>query len=447
MISKVRSFFVGLSFLLIFQGSADELLEYKNHKSPILTTTAIIEIYEEKDFKGIVLIERGKAPFGIAIPGGKVKYGETVEMAVRREMMEEVNLELFDLVQFQVYSEPSRDFRHHSVEVTHIAKSFKLPKAGDDATKVFIVKLEDIPWKDLAFDHSKILSDYIEWKKGISPLLVSDASGDIIEGFFKSLEISPNKGNWSELFLKGIRALEVSRKEGRIKDEAKICAQLASISFYQDNYDKALEYVKMCHDLSDEFVETDLFIQVLYLESAINRALARKCNDENLQQEYYLKAVKVAENAIKLYETNGVDSETLKGKIYFNLGAVYADNPRGSLDKAIQSYSEALRAFENANDIENQMKTQLRLGKVYLLQKSFEYTQKAIDKVRSLISNKRILINSDYLEAQLKLAINDFDEAIKIAEAGLEEARSLDLKEDEKRFTALLKNISKFLNN
>lgn len=134
------------------------------HKPPILTTTAIIEIYDQHEFKGIVLIERGKEPFGKAIPGGKVEYGETVGNAVRREMLEEVNLELNDLRQFHVYSEPTRDFRHHSVEVTHTAKAFQLPLAGDDAAKAFVVKLEDIPWNELAFDHSQVLMDYIEWK-------------------------------------------------------------------------------------------------------------------------------------------------------------------------------------------------------------------------------------------------------------------------------------------
>jgi len=134
------------------------------HKPPILTTTAIIEIHEGGQFKGIVLIERGKAPFGKAIPGGKVEYGETVENAVRREMMEEVNLELNDLRQFHVYSDPTRDFRHHSVEVAYVAKAFRSPSAGDDAAKAFIVKLEDIPWKELAFDHAQVLKDYIEWR-------------------------------------------------------------------------------------------------------------------------------------------------------------------------------------------------------------------------------------------------------------------------------------------
>jgi 8-oxo-dGTP diphosphatase len=150
---------------------ATQDIHLKHHKSPILTTAAIIEVYDNNNqFLGIVLIERGKEPWGKALPGGKVEYGETVEHAVRREMMEEVNLELSDLKQFHVYSDPTRDFRHHSVEVTYFAKAYKLPKAGDDAAKAFIVKLEDIPWDDLAFDHAQILKDYLEWKNNNASL-------------------------------------------------------------------------------------------------------------------------------------------------------------------------------------------------------------------------------------------------------------------------------------
>jgi 8-oxo-dGTP diphosphatase len=158
--------FIVISLLLAPLSTFAEVLPKPAHKPPILTTTAIIEIYEGGDFKGIVLIERGKAPFGKAIPGGKVEYGETVENAIRREMQEEVNLDLNDLRQFHVYSDPKRDFRHHSVEVAHIAKANQAPKAGDDAAKAFVVKLEDIPWNDLAFDHAVVLKDYIDWKNG-----------------------------------------------------------------------------------------------------------------------------------------------------------------------------------------------------------------------------------------------------------------------------------------
>ena len=136
------------------------------YKPPVLSTTAIIEIFQEGQSQGIVLIERGKAPWGKALPGGKVEYGETVENAVRREMQEEVNLDLDDLKQFHVYSDPSRDYRHHTVEVTHVANAYQLPEAGDDAAEAFVVQIADIPWDELAFDHALILRDYIAYRNG-----------------------------------------------------------------------------------------------------------------------------------------------------------------------------------------------------------------------------------------------------------------------------------------
>lgn len=159
----IKKFLIGFTLIL---SPIIYLASEPAHKSPILTTTAIIEIYDQDVFKGIVLIERGKAPFGKAIPGGKVEYGETVEHAVRREMMEEVNLELHHLKQFHVYSEPTRDFRHHSVEVAHLASSNNAPTAGDDAAKAIVVPLDEIPWGELAFDHAQILKDYIDFKNG-----------------------------------------------------------------------------------------------------------------------------------------------------------------------------------------------------------------------------------------------------------------------------------------
>ncbi|MBS0626500.1 MAG: NUDIX hydrolase [Verrucomicrobia bacterium] len=133
----------------------------EGYRPPVLTTSAIVEVYDGDQFLGIVLIERGKAPFGKALPGGKVEYGETTETAVRREMMEEINLELDALRQFHVYSDPQRDPRHHSVEVTYLAKAYAAPRAGDDAAEAFLVPLDQIPWDEMAFDHGQILQDYI----------------------------------------------------------------------------------------------------------------------------------------------------------------------------------------------------------------------------------------------------------------------------------------------
>jgi len=64
----------------------------KNHcmaftpKTPYLTNDGIIEMYEGDNFKGIILIERRNDPKGLAIPGGFVDVGESVEEALVREM-------------------------------------------------------------------------------------------------------------------------------------------------------------------------------------------------------------------------------------------------------------------------------------------------------------------------------------------------------------------------
>lgn len=124
-------------------------------KSPSLTVDAIIEMEE-----GIVLIKRGKEPYKgkLAIPGGFVELGETVEEAARREVKEETGLEFKIEELVGVYSEPSRDPRGHVVSVCFKGRAVggNLNSATDAASvKVF----KDIPWNSLAFDHDRILKD------------------------------------------------------------------------------------------------------------------------------------------------------------------------------------------------------------------------------------------------------------------------------------------------
>lgn len=127
--------------------------------TPKLTVDAIVE-YQGR----IVLIERKNPPYGLAIPGGFVDVGETVENAVRREMMEEINVELQDLKQFHVYSDPKRDPRSHTVCVVFTAVSNTMPKAGDDAKNFGLFTKEEIlkmgKEDKLCFDHYQVFKDY-----------------------------------------------------------------------------------------------------------------------------------------------------------------------------------------------------------------------------------------------------------------------------------------------
>jgi ADP-ribose pyrophosphatase YjhB (NUDIX family) len=110
----------------------------------------------------VLLIHRRNPPHGWALPGGFVEYGESVEEAVRREMKEETGLDLQNLRQFRVYSDPTRDQRGHVVSVVFTARGAGRPEAGDDADRYRLIDLNDIPEADLVFDHTQILKDFQE---------------------------------------------------------------------------------------------------------------------------------------------------------------------------------------------------------------------------------------------------------------------------------------------
>jgi len=129
-------------------------------KTPYLTTDGIIKIFNP-EFKGIVLIKRKNPPIGYALPGGFVDYGEKVEDALIREMKEETNLSVTIERLLGIYSNPSRDPRVHTASAVFVCHANSLPKAGDDAKEAFVVKLEEIPWDELVFDHAQILRDFL----------------------------------------------------------------------------------------------------------------------------------------------------------------------------------------------------------------------------------------------------------------------------------------------
>jgi len=134
-------------------------------KTPYLTTDGIVECYVDGVCRGIVLIERKHPPLGFALPGGFVDRGESVEEALRREMREEIGLEVDIVALLGVYSDPARDARLHTASVVYIARANGLPQAGDDAKKAFVVPIEELFSKPLCFDHETILRDYLCFKR------------------------------------------------------------------------------------------------------------------------------------------------------------------------------------------------------------------------------------------------------------------------------------------
>ena len=131
------------------------------YKNPIPTVDVII--FSPPD--NIVLIERKNYPKGWALPGGFVDHGERTEYAAIREAKEETGLEVVLTGLLGVYSDPFRDPRLHALSIVYMAYAIDCEsiRAGDDALEASFFPWYSLP--ELAFDHKRIISDFIVFQK------------------------------------------------------------------------------------------------------------------------------------------------------------------------------------------------------------------------------------------------------------------------------------------
>ncbi len=129
------------------------LTDLKSH-NPLLAVDVIVRFK-----KKVVLVERRNTPVGWAIPGGIVEEGERVETAARREIREEINLDLKDLQQWKVFSAPDRDPRGHIVSVCFTGLGEGTLEAHTDAAEAGLFSLHK-PLPSMVFDHARILREY-----------------------------------------------------------------------------------------------------------------------------------------------------------------------------------------------------------------------------------------------------------------------------------------------
>jgi 8-oxo-dGTP diphosphatase len=117
-----------------------------------------------------LLVKRASEPHRgrLALPGGFVTEGESLEQAARRELQEEAGVSLQSVYREQLgaYGDPRRDPRGRVVSIAYLVVDADLPepKAGSDAGAAGWYAVDEVLARPrrLAFDHARILRDALE---------------------------------------------------------------------------------------------------------------------------------------------------------------------------------------------------------------------------------------------------------------------------------------------
>lgn len=141
--------------------------EYE-YARPALTVDCVVLGLDDGGLK-LLLIERKLEPYRgqWALPGGFVRYGESLEDAARRELGEEAGLGGVYLEQLYSFGDPDRDPRGHVVTVAWYAlvniRDHRVV-AATDAEAAAWFPIHDTP--TLAFDHEGIVNLALERLRG-----------------------------------------------------------------------------------------------------------------------------------------------------------------------------------------------------------------------------------------------------------------------------------------
>jgi len=151
---KLKGFLAGIIFRLIALCTLGQI-------SPILSACVLVE----RDGK-ILLVQRSDG-LGYTIPGGIVRYKETLEESVCREASEETGYDVQITGLVGVYSAVDRDPRFRAVSVAYRGQIIGGVERSSNEGQTCWREPESVLGR-MAFDCEKMLKDYLSGQQCLS---------------------------------------------------------------------------------------------------------------------------------------------------------------------------------------------------------------------------------------------------------------------------------------
>lgn len=134
-----------------------------DYPMPAITVDCALARYNDNAGIDILLIKRRNEPYKDcwALPGGFMEIDETLDSAVKREVMEETGIDIdkscLKYLNEKIFDNPNRDARGRVVTVLSVVvvPSSTVVTAGDDAMECKWFSLRNLP--PLAFDHGEMI--------------------------------------------------------------------------------------------------------------------------------------------------------------------------------------------------------------------------------------------------------------------------------------------------
>lgn len=145
-----------------------------------LATWVIVEIYEAGNFKGVILLAKGKDNEERTLPECHIESGETIENAAHRAVYEKCHLpKVKDIRQFKVYFDDEDPANPRNVFV-------QLARVDIDKTidpELYLYDIYKIPTHQLSKLQARVLQDYFDYRQGKVEMLLIDSKLSRLQGY------------------------------------------------------------------------------------------------------------------------------------------------------------------------------------------------------------------------------------------------------------------------